>query len=135
MRIGTLAEAKDRLVLAGVLLYAAVASLTTPLTSAATVAVLLPCGAALGLALVRRTSGDRRMIRGRLSGVTLAWAALAALTVIWDLVAWLQQPTYNIASADHPTISLLLDPLTESGLPRFLLWCLWLYVGYRLVRR
>ena len=51
------------------------------------------------------------------------------------VTAWLAQPAYNVVSADHPTISLLLDPLSGSGLPRFVLWSCWLYAGYRLVRR
>lgn len=125
---------RHRLVAAGVLLYAAAASLTAPLTSAAGVAVLIPAVLVLVLAS-RPPSADRRRIGGRLSRTVLAWGAVVALTAIWDLVAWLQQPAYDVASAEHPTVSLLLDPLTGSPAPRFLLWCLWLYVGYRLVRR
>ncbi|HEX2174417.1 MAG TPA: hypothetical protein VHG70_00785, partial [Nocardioidaceae bacterium] len=83
----------------------------------------------------RRTRADIGLSQGRLSRTALAWGGVVALTALWDLAAWLAQPAYNVASAAHPTISLLLDPLSGSALPRFLLWCCWLYVGYRLVRR
>ena len=133
--MGMLGEPRGRVVGAGALLYAAAASLTAPLTPAAAVAVLIPCGVVLVLALSLRRSPDRQEVRGPLSRAALAWGGVLALTAIWDLVAWLQQPAYNVASEDHPTISLLLDPLTGSPVPRFVLWCLWLFAGYRLVRR
>ena len=123
------------LVLAGALLYAATAALTTPLTPLASVAVLVPGVVVLVLACARRTWTDPVPFQGGLSRTVLAWGVVVALTAAWDLAAWLAQPAYNVASADHPTISLLLDPLTGSLLPRFVLWCCWLYVGYRLVRR
>jgi hypothetical protein len=123
------------MVVAGVVLYAAMVSLTAPLTPAAALAVFIPCGVALVLALSRRVPPERQTLRGPLSRTALAWGCLVALTAIWDLVAWLQQPAYNVASAAHPTISLLLDPLTGAPVPRFVLWCLWLFAGYRLVRR
>ena len=123
------------LVLAGALLYAATAALTTPLTPLASVAVLVPEGLVLVLAGARRTWADTGLWQGGLSRTAMAWGAVVVLTAVWDLAAWLAQPAYNVASADHPTISLLLDPLTGSLLPRFVLWCCWLYVGYRLVRR
>ena len=105
------------------------------MTPLAAVAVLLPCAVVLVLAGAPRTWADTRPAQGRLSRTAWAWGGVVALTALWDLVAWLGQPAYNVASADHPTISLLLDPLTGSPSPRFLLWCCWLYVGYRLVRR
>lgn len=126
---------RPRVVAAGVLLYAAAASLTAPLTAAAAAAVLVPSAVSLVLALRLPTAPDRQVTGGRLSRTVLAWAAVVALTAIWDLVAWLQQPAYDVASPEHPTVSVLLDPLTGSTVPRFLLWCLWLYIGYRLVRR
>ena len=121
--------------MAGALVYAAVASLTTPLTTAATVAVLLPIALVLVLAGARSTRADTGRLQGGMSRTVLAWSAVVTLTALWDLVAWLSQPAYDVASADQPTISVLFDPLTGSPLPRFLLWCCWLYVGYRLVRR
>jgi hypothetical protein len=63
------------------------------------------------------------------------WATVVALAVGWELAAWLQQPSYNVSSYNHPTLSVLLDPLTAPPMARFVAWCGWLYVGYRLVRR
>lgn len=123
------------LALAGALVYAAAASLTTPLTPLASVAVLVPGVVVLVLASARRTWVDTGPFQAGLSRTALAWGVVVALTALWDLAAWLAQPAYNVASADHPTISLLLDPLTGSLIPRFVLWCCWLYAGYRLVRR
>lgn len=117
------------------LLYAAVASLTTPLTWVASVAVLVPGVVVLVLAGAPRSRADTGLFQERLSRTALAWGGVVALAASWDLAAWLAQPAYNVASVDHPTISLLLDPLSGSPLPRLVLWCCWLYVGYRLVRR
>ncbi len=128
-------EGRRGLGLAGVLLYAAAGSLTAPLTVLASVAVLVPGVIMLVVASVRRPRAHRGPFRERLSRTALAWGGVVALTALWDLAAWLAQPAYNVAAADHPTISLLLDPLTGSPLPRFLLWFCWLYLGYRLVRR
>jgi len=120
---------------AGVLLYAAAACVTTPLTPAASVAVLLPAVLVLVLAGARRVRLDTGRPHERLSRTAFAWGAVVTLTAVGDLAAWLSQPAYDVASAAHPTISVLLDPMTGSPLPRFLLWCCWLYAGYRLVRR
>ena len=57
------------------------------------------------------------------------------LAAVWELAAWLQQPAFNVASEDHPTVSILLDLLTDAAAARFLAWCCWLYLGYRMVRR
>jgi len=130
-----LGKRRGALVMAGALVYAAVAALTTPLTTVATVAVLLPSALVLVLAGSGSTRPPTGSLRGGLSRTALAWVAVVTLTALWDLVAWLGQPAYDVASADQPTISVLLDPVTGSPLPRFLLWCCWLYVGYRLVRR
>lgn len=130
-----LLRARSGLAVATLLLYAAVASLTAPLSLVASVAVLVPGVTMLVVASARRTRADIGLFQGRLSRTALAWGGVVALTALWDLAAWLAQPAYNVASAAHPTISLLLDPLSGSALPRFLLWCCWLYVGYRLVRR
>ncbi len=135
MTVGLLGTRREVLPVAGVLLYAAAASLTTPLTPMASVAVLVPAVTVLVLAGARNTRPHAGRIRGHLSRTALAWAVVVALTAVWDLLAWLAQPAYNVASASHPTLSLLLDPLTGSPLPRLVLWCCWLYVGYRLVRR
>jgi hypothetical protein len=122
-------------VVAGVL-YAAVAALTQPLTVPATVAWAVPALAALILAGSRtpavrhRAAADRRIQR-----TAVAWGTILALVVALELAAWLQQPAYNVGSHDHPTISLLLDPILEPWPARLGAWAVWLWVGWRVVRR
>jgi len=123
------------LLVVGVLVYAAAASLTTPLTPIASFAVLVPVVIVLVPVSAWHPRAETRVLRGHLSRTALAWGVVVGLTALWDVLAWVQQPAYNVAAPDHPTISLLLDPLTGSPLPRFLLWSAWLYVGFRLARR
>jgi hypothetical protein len=71
----------------------------------------------------------------RLRRTAVAWAVLVVLGGAAELAAWLHQPAYDVASPDFPTLSLLLDPVTDGGPGRFIAWCAWLYVGWRVVRR
>ena len=135
MRRGTLA------VVAAVL-YAATAATTSPLTGAATVAVAVPAAAALVVVTRRRPRAgapapptDPRLTGPRLRRTAAAWAALIVLGTAWELAAWLRQPAYDVASVDHPTLSLLLDPVTGGGPGRFAAWCAWLDVGWRVAHR
>lgn len=124
-----------RVVLVCVVLYAAVASLTRPLTGAAAVAVAVPAFAGLVLAGITRPSADRGGIDPAVRRTAALWAAVVAVATAWELAAWLQQPAYNVASYEHPTASMLFDPVTDAGIPRFAAWCCWVYAGYRAVRR
>ena len=78
-----------------------------------------------------RSQPPRRALRR----TAIACATLVVLAGTWELVAWLQQPAYNVASAQHPTISVLLDPVTEAQPGRLLAWASWLAAGWWLVRR
>jgi hypothetical protein len=124
-----------RVVLVCVVLYAAVAALTRPLTSAAAVAVAVPAVAGLVVAGLARPSADHAAIDPAVRRTAALWAVVVALATAWELAAWLQQPAFNVGSYEHPTASMLLDPVTEAGIPRFAAWCCWMYVGYRVVRR
>ena len=128
-------EPDRRVVLVCVVLYAALASLTRPLTDAAAVAVAVPAVAVLVLAGIGRPSAEHGGIDPGVRRTAALWAVVAALGTAWELAAWLQQPAYNVASYEHPTVSALFDPVTEARIPRFATWCCWLYVGYRVVRR
>lgn len=127
----------------GVVLYAAVASLTRPQTGAAALAVAVPVVAGLVMTGINRRSPEPAAEPAGEPGApapgarrtTALWALVVGLAIAWELAAWLQQPAYNIASHEHPTVSILLDPVTEAGIPRFAAWCCWLYVGYRVVCR
>jgi hypothetical protein len=117
-------------------LYAAVAALTQPLTVPATVAWAVPALAALILAGSRtRTVRHGAGADPRIRRTAVAWAAILAVAVALELAAWLQQPVYNVGSRDHPTISLLLDPILEPWPVRFAAWAVWLWMGWRVVRR
>ncbi len=133
---------RGTLAVAAAVLYAAAASSTSPLTGVATVAVAVPATAALVLASRRRPRPaspaprtDPRPAGPRLRRTAAAWAVLVVLGAAWELAAWVRQPAYDVASLDHPTLSLLLDPVTGGGPGRFAAWCAWLYVGWRVVRR
>jgi hypothetical protein len=122
---------------AAAVLYAAGAALTPPLTGAATVAVAVPATVALVLAARRRPGLGAPALPPdpRLRRTAAAWGTLVVLGGAWELAAWLRQPAYDVASPDHPTLSLLLDPVTAGGPGRFAAWCLWLYAGWRVLRR
>ncbi|HEX2176745.1 MAG TPA: hypothetical protein VHG70_12620, partial [Nocardioidaceae bacterium] len=92
-----LSKARSGLAVAALLLYAAVASLATPLSLVASVAVLVPGVITLVVASTRRTRADIGLSQGRLSRTALAWGGVVALTALWDLAAWLAQPAYNVA--------------------------------------
>jgi hypothetical protein len=124
-----------RVVLVCVVLYAAAASLTRPLTGAAAVAVAVPAVAGVALAGIAHPSAHQEGIDPPVLRTAALWAAVVALGTAWELAAWLQQPAYNVASYEHPTASMLFDPVTQAGIPRFAAWCCWVYVGYRMVRR
>jgi len=73
--------------------------------------------------------------RSPLRRTALAWTVLAAAVAAVELIALMRQPAYDVASPDHPTISVLLDPLTSAGPSRFVLWCGWLGLGWLAARR
>jgi hypothetical protein len=123
-------------------LYAAAASSTAPLTTAAAVAVAVPATAVLVLVIRRRPGPWSQAARPdplppgpRLRRTAAAWAVLVVLGATGEFAAWLRQPAYDVASPDHPTLSLLLDPVTGGGPGRFAAWCAWLYAGWRVARR
>ena len=125
------------LAVAAVALYAAAVSFTPPLSVAAAVAVVVPATVVLVLATRHRPGhGQQRPATDpRVRRTAAAWAVLVVLGATLELAAWLHQPAYNVASPDFPTLSLLLDPVTDGGPGRFVAWCIWLYVGWRVMRR
>lgn len=119
---------------AGVL-YAAVASQLRPLTAAAAVAVAVPAAIVLIRASRRRSPGPTVAGSARVRRTAVAWGVIIVLAGAVELVALIRQPAYDVASPEHPTLSLLLDPATESWPLRFVVWCCWLYLGSALARR
>jgi hypothetical protein len=117
------------------LLYAALASLSRPLTGAAAVAVAVPAAIVLADAFRRGAPARTGAVAPEVRRTAVAWGAVVVLAGAAELVALSRQPAYDIASQDHPTISLLLDPVTEGWPLRFVAWCCWLYVGWVVTRR
>jgi hypothetical protein len=58
-----------------------------------------------------------------------------ALVAVVELAALVRQPAYDVASPEHPTISVLLDPVNGGGPTRFVAWCGWLALGWAVLRR
>jgi hypothetical protein len=108
--------------------YALIAAVFRPLTMPAAVAVLIP--GVLLLAL-RATRPVRPLPSGAVSpGAATLWLGLAVAGAAWWLVAllWGNDP-------QHPTLSLLLDPILETYPARVLGYALWLAAGRWLVTR
>ncbi|MGH3982327.1 MAG: hypothetical protein ACRDST_06485 [Pseudonocardiaceae bacterium] len=105
-----------------------IAAVFEPLTVPAAMAVLTP--GVLLLAL-RATRPVRPPPSGAVSPGALAlWLALAIAGAAWWLVAflWGNDP-------EHPTLSLLLDPVLETYPARVFGYALWLAAGRWLVTR
>ena len=111
------------------------ATLSRPLTAAAAVAVAIPVAIALVQSVRRRPATTGTAFTGPRRRTAAAWGAVVLLAAALELVAFSRQPAYNVASPDFPTLSVLLDPLTEAGPTRFVLWCCWLWAGWALARR
>jgi hypothetical protein len=117
------------------LAYAAVATLSSPLTAAAAAAVAIPVGIVLVQSVRRRPSTAPAAVTRPRRRTAAAWGAVVVVAAALELVAFSRQPAYNVASPGFPTLSMLLDPLTEAGPTRFVLWCCWLWAGWALGRR
>ncbi|MFL6271662.1 MAG: hypothetical protein ACJ75A_16250 [Actinomycetes bacterium] len=68
-------------------------------------------------------------------GGAAGWAAVFVALGLWELGAWLLQPSLTTGSPAHPTISILLDPLLGSHPGRSVGFAAWLALGWFLVRR
>jgi hypothetical protein len=133
--------------LACALIYGWIVAGTRPFTMAATILTAIPAVVVLAFALARpgtrqpfrawraaaRDAYARSMrarARPRAAAGAAAWALVIGLVAVWELFNLLRLPR-----ADHPTISSLIDTLTESRPGRFLLFLLWLGLGVEVLRR
>jgi hypothetical protein len=107
--------------------YALLAALARPLTAPAVLAVAAP-GVLLLVVRARRPVAGPAAPLAR--GATVAWSAVAAGVAAWWLVAF----TWG-NDVDHPTLSLLLDPVFDTYPGRLLGWLVWLGAGRWLVTR
>jgi hypothetical protein len=131
-RAGTGSRRARGVALAGVALYAVVAGSMQPYSWPMTVAVVLP--AAAGLVLAWRgplREGPVPPKPGRTAA--LAWWAVLVVGGLWELTALLMQPSIDVGSAAHPTISFLMDSVLASPAGRMLTIALWLALGWFLL--
>jgi len=98
-----------------------------------TILVLIPTAAALLLAIRRPPPAVERTPRLRRG--LIVWAVLLGLALAWEAYAFVRQPDWSRPSHEHPTISTLFDPVLEQGPLRYVGWAVWLWAGWRLVRR
>jgi hypothetical protein len=109
-------------------LVAALGGLLPSFSARANVYVLLVGGALFWLGLSGRV--PRRPSRSAAEGVAMWWLLPLAVLVVAELVNFGLGSTY-----DHPTLSLLADPVLDHYLPRALGYAAWLAAFWGLVRR
>lgn len=115
------------------LAYALAASGLASHTWLATAAVLAPA-VLIGMR-ADRLRGPRLPVDVATRRTITAWSALLLVGLAWEAWSFLNQPSWNIASFAHPTLSILLDPLLTHRAARVGGWLLWLYAGWRLTDR
>jgi hypothetical protein len=119
-------------VVAVAVVYAVVVGAFARYTWPPTLAVLLPGAVALVVAwrgpLRDRAEPPRP---SRLSVV--AWSAVLVLAGLWELTALLLQPTLQLGSLDHPTLSFMMDTVLAGHLGRTVTLLVWLIVGWWLL--
>ncbi len=62
------------------------------------------------------------------------WAATGLAICLWELTSFLQQSDSDTANPDHPTLSVVLEPLFAPGPGRTVTMVLWLAAGVLLAR-
>lgn len=111
--------------------YAALASTTGVNTVAAAVAVAVP-GVAVAVLALRRPSLSVTAEPAVRRGAAI-WAVVVVTGLLWEAAAYFGELT--VGQYEHPTLSVLLAPLLHDQVVRFAGWSLWLYAGWRLIRR
>lgn len=100
----------------------------------ASVAVLVPAISGIVLAWERPTEGGRDEPRSGPCGAR-AWAGVFIALGLWELTNLLLQPSLTEGSYDHPTLSVLMDPVLASHAGRSVFLALWLWLGWFLLER
>ncbi|NOY55821.1 MAG: hypothetical protein GXP34_07525 [Actinobacteria bacterium] len=117
-----------------VVLYAAIVGGFVRYSWPATVAVVVP--GLLGLVTVWReppVSGPEPAPISRQGA--RAWATVFVALGLWELTNLLLQPSLDVGSYAHPTLSVLMDPILSGHVGRSVSLFLWLVLGWYLVRR
>jgi hypothetical protein len=63
------------------------------------------------------------------------WGGVLLAGGLWELLALAQQPSLDVTSSAHPTLSALTDPVLASHSGRSVALAVWLLIGGYLVRR
>jgi hypothetical protein len=115
-------------------LYAAVVGSFIRFSWPATIAVV---GAGVAVVVIGwRGPVRRRPDRGPLPRAgTALWGGVLLAGGLWELASLARQPSLDVTSWAHPTISALTDPVLAGHPGRSLLLGVWLLIGYYLVRR
>lgn len=113
--------------------YAGLASFTLPFTVGADVVVALPLVVAMVATVVRSRLprpgvADPPDRAGRRSPGSLAWAALAAVAIGWELFCFTSGPR-----SAHPTLSSLVDMADATRWGKVVLFAAWMALGCYLV--
>lgn len=98
-----------------------------------TIMVLIPAAALL--VITARQPAQPVVRDAALTRGLVLWSILIGATLVWEAIAFVQQPDWSLPSHDYPTMSTLLDPVLEHGPLRVVGWLVWLVVGARLVTR
>lgn len=120
--------------LAGLGAYAFVVGSFARYSWPASVAVLVPAISGIVLAWEGPMRADRREPRFDPRGAR-AWAAVFVALALWELTNLLLQPSLVEGSYDHPTLSVLMDPVLATHAGRSVFLGLWLWLGWFLLER
>ncbi|GBC87045.1 hypothetical protein HRbin12_01046 [bacterium HR12] len=120
--------------LLGVVAYAVVVGSFERYSWPASVAVLVPAAAGVVLAWEGRTR--ERPSPPRIGFARMApWAAVVVAFAAWELTNLFLQPSLTEGSYDHPTFSVLMDPILATHVGRSIVLTLWLLLGWFLLER
>jgi hypothetical protein len=72
---------------------------------------------------------------GGISRSAIAWTAIAIAGCLWEVVSFLLGLPSPAAEAEHPSISILLDPVLDTSEGRIGFLAVWLIVLVWLLRR
>ena len=124
----------SRAVVLGGLLYAALVATFPRYSWPATVAVEAPAVTAVAVVWRRPLEGQPAPGPAPLARAgAAAWGSVLVALGLWELSALLLQPSLTTDSYEHPTLSVLMDPLLSGHLGRSVFLWLWLTSGWYLL--
>lgn len=122
------------LAVVGALAYAAIGSGLEVRSWQATVATVIPAAAVM-VVIVRRRTARPVETTPPVSRAIRFWVVLIAIGLLWEAYAFFSQPSVTVPSYDHPSLSSLIEPYLKYRGVRFGGWLIWMYAGWRMVRR